>query len=403
MMPSLQYLLGTESARLGARHQVSGLNSRFAAGHLPFADYVAHQRELIAHVRYALSKVDDASALEQIVTGNAPFELKPTATTAQRARRGVLLIHGLTDSPYFMRRLGAFFQVQGFHVMAILLPGHGTQPGDLLEVSYREWAHAVAYGADQLAAVTDEIYLAGYSAGATLSIAHSLHDARVRGLFLYSPALQINADAAWARLHQAYSWLLPAGRWVNILPDVDVYKYESLPKNAAAQIYALIREVHKTLSQHALDVPVFAVASADDVTAMPSATVDFMAQVRHSYRKLVLYTTDMDCLVPGLARHHLERVYSAIPASGILSSAHTAIVLPPDDPHYGLQGEYHNCTHYHPHDMQKYAMCMTHPGQILQGEINAANLQSGILRRLMVNPHFAQMEDSMRHFIAELP
>lgn len=402
MTPSLQYLVGTDSARLGARHQVSGLNSRFAAGHLPFADYVAHQSELIAHVRYALSKVSNVGALEQIVAGNAPFELKPAAT-AQRTRRGVLLIHGLTDSPYFMRRLGAFFHAQGFHVMAILLPGHGTQPGDLLEVSHREWAHAVAYGVEQLATVTDEIYLAGYSAGATLSIAHSLRDRRVRGLFLYSPALQINARAAWARLHQTYSWLLPAARWVNILPDVDVYKYESMPKNAAAQMYALTREVHQALQQRALDIPVFAVASADDVTAMPSATVDFMARLRHPWRKLVLYTTDMDCLVPGLARHHLERVYSRIPASGILSSAHTAIVLPPDDAHYGAQGGYHNCTHYHPHDMQKYAVCMNHPGQIFQGEVNAANLQSGILRRLMVNPHFAQMEDSMYRFIAELP
>jgi len=84
-----------------------------------------------------------------------------------------------------MRHLAALFQANGFRVMAVLLPGHGTQPGDLLDTRWQEWARTIAYGTDRLAAEADEVYLAGYSAGAALSIYQSLQDKRVRGLFCF--------------------------------------------------------------------------------------------------------------------------------------------------------------------------------------------------------------------------
>ena len=137
--------------QLEARHHPSGLNSRFEGEGLPFAEYVAHTRDML---RRAHSKPDVAN-LERIIDGNAPFELKPAAGFPagrdKPYRRGVLLTHGLTDSPYFMRHLAAFFAENGFRVMAVLLPGHGTQPGDMLEIAWREWNRAVAYGANRLA------------------------------------------------------------------------------------------------------------------------------------------------------------------------------------------------------------------------------------------------------------
>jgi len=218
---------------------------------LAFADYVARNRDMLSRAHAG------AADWEKIVDGNAPFELTPNNPSPPpcrgRARegveaslpgqqkpyrRGVLLTHGLSDSPYFMRHLAAFFQENGFRVMAVLLPGHGTQPGDLLEVTWQEWARTVAYGADKLAEEVDEVYLAGYSTGATLSVYQSLRDNRVRGLFLFSPALRITRRAALANLHKLYSWLIPSAKWVDIKPDLDIYKNESFTKNAAAQTYA---------------------------------------------------------------------------------------------------------------------------------------------------------------------
>ena len=345
--------------------------------------------------------------LEKIVDGNAPFELKPppgfSAGQHKPYRRGVLLTHGLTGSPYSMRHLADFFQQNGFRVMAVLLPGHGTQPGDLLEVTWQEWAKTVAYGSYKLAEEVDEIYLAGYSIGGALSVYQSLRDYRVRGLFLFSPALRITQWAAWANLHQLYSWLIPSAKWVDIKPDLDIYKYESSTKNAASQAYALTRALDVELRQHELNIPVFIAASADDMTVKTSVILEFIACSRHPCSKLVLYTAEPEKFPQDIPAEKLELVNSVVPGQKILSSAHTAIVIAPEDTHYGATGEYSNCVHYYPDEMEKYAACLKYPEQDFQGEITEKNLKAGILRRLMYNPNFAALKVSMQRFIDHLP
>jgi esterase/lipase len=313
-----------------------------------------------------------------------------------------LLIHGLTDSPYFMRHLAAFFAQNGFCVQAILLPGHGTRPGDLLDINWREWASAVAWGAEKLAAQADEIYLGGYSAGGALGLYHSLNDARVRGLFLFSPALEISRRAARANWHKPYSWLMPRAAWVSIMPDRDPYKYESFPKNAAAQMYALTKAVGAQLAHRRPDIPVFAATSADDASVEPAAVVNFMLGLPNPRCKLVLYTAEAENAAPDFPAGRVERVISAIPEQKILSAAHTSVVLPPEDAHYGVKGDYANCLHYYPHEMEKYAACTRNSGEVWQGEISAKNLAVGTLRRLMYNPHFAALKTAMQQFISTL-
>lgn len=391
-----------DAATLAARHLPSGLNSVFNGGRESFADYVAGTRAMLVKAHTSLGTID----LEQRVDGNAPFELMPAAGfqpgRSKPYRRGVLLTHGLTDSPYLMHYLATFFQENGFRVMAILLPGHGTQPGDLLDVAWQEWVKAVVYGVDKLAEQVDEVYLAGCSTGATLSVYHSLHDQRVRGLLLFSPALKITPLAALANWHQLYSWLWPSGKWLAILPDIDAYKYESFPNNAAAQVYALTRQLRAQLRIHSLDIPIFAAASADDMTVKTSETVAFIAAARHPSSKLVLYSSDPGQFTTAIPAARLERVNSVFPEQKILSSAHTALVIPAEDGHYGAAGAYCNCVHYHARDEDKYRACMAQPEQAWLGEITRKNLRAGMLRRLTYNPNFSGLKISMRQFIESL-
>ena len=387
---------------LEERHQPSGLNTLFNGGQLPFTEYIELNRNIVTKAHSGVSEAE----LKKIVDGNSPFELKPTtgyqAGHEKPYRRGILLTHGLTDSPYFMRYLGTFFQENGFRVMAILLPGHGTQPGDLLDAHWREWAKAVAYGTDQLAAEVDEVYLVGYSVGCLLSIYQSLHDQRIRGLFLLSPALKVSPRAARAHWHKFYSWIKSAAKWVNIKPDKDIYKYESFPKNVAAQVHVLSQTVHSQLQKQDLNIPIFSATSQDDTTAIAAATIEFMAHTRHHDSRLVLYTTDTTKIPQNFPENKLELVNSVVPTQKILSSSHTGVVLPPDDPHYGIAGDYSNCVHYFPGDMEKYNVCCSKPSQVLQGEITNENLKTGTIRRLMYNPNYAALQISLKRFIDSL-
>lgn len=393
---------------LEARHHGSGLNSRFNGDQLPFADYVSMNCDMIRSIRSAANPdYLDQAILNKVIDGNAPFALEPsganTSGQEKKYRRGILLTHGLSDSPYFMRHLAAFFQANGFRVMAVLLPGHGTRPGDLLDVSWQEWARTVAYGTDQLAAEVDEVYLGGYSAGGALSLYHSLQDKRVRALFLFAPALEITRRAAYAFLHKLVSWLIPCQKWVYVKPDKDIYKYESFAKNTATEMYRLTQALSAQLKLHELNIPIFAAASVDDKTVNTSATVEFMVRQSNPSNKLILYTTETEKLAQNAPAEKIEWVNSVVPGQKILSSAHTAILISPEDEHYGIDGDYANCAHYYPENMDKYEACMRHPKEYCLGEVTDKNLDTGILRRLMYNPNFAALKISLKRFMDNLP
>ena len=59
---------------------------------------------------------------------NRSWELQPSGPP----RCGVLLVHGLTDSPYSMRHLAQIYQAEGCYALVLRMPGHGTVPTGLV-------------------------------------------------------------------------------------------------------------------------------------------------------------------------------------------------------------------------------------------------------------------------------
>lgn len=380
------------------RHKSSGLNDEFKFRGLTFDNYIRLSKNMIANARVDLK----GPTRDQIIEANAPFSLLPSDKCPRGAtkpyQRGVLLIHGLTDSPYFMRPLGKFFAENCFRVMGLLLPGHGTRPGDLLNVKWQEWAGAVNYGVGALSNEAERVYLVGFSTGGALSVYQSLNDRRVRGLFLFSPAIKVSSLAALANWHEVYSETFERAKWLDIAEDVDPYKYESFPKNAADQIHLLTVEVRRLLGSATVTVPVFVAASLDDMTVDTAATIEFFKKLPSKQKKMILYaTTPSDfASTPGI-----QVVNSQFSERKILSSAHTAIVLPATDSHYGLNGDYRNCLHYLD-NKEQFARCKG-AGEAYLGEITPDNLKKGIVRRLMFNPNFDSLEAAIKESVDTFP
>jgi alpha-beta hydrolase superfamily lysophospholipase len=219
---------------------------------------------------------------------NQTFELPSPAPSA-----GVLMLHGLSDSPYSLRALAERLNSAGAWVVGLRLPGHGTAPSGLLDVSWRDWTAAVRLAARHLVARVGSdrpLLLVGYSNGAALALELALAGRegeadvpRVDGLILLSPAIRVTPAAVLASWQAALARRigLETLAWSDVQPEFDPYKYNSFTMNAAEQIHELTRSLAERLDRLATHgrgkvelPPVLAFQSVVDATIPAAAVVD---------------------------------------------------------------------------------------------------------------------------------
>jgi len=203
--------------------------------------------------RYNKGSLSDPGTFTQ--NWNRSFEMP-----VDDPRGGVLLIHGLSDSPYSMRSLAQSFHDMNYWVVGLRLPGHGTAPSGLLDSTWEDFAAAVDIAAAhvQNKAGTDKpFFMAGFSTGAALSVEYSLgildgDDGRMPdGLILLSPAIGVTPLAVLAGW-QAKLSVLPGFEktaWESILPEFDPYRYKSFAVNAGDQIYRLTVQLNQLINR----------------------------------------------------------------------------------------------------------------------------------------------------------
>jgi alpha-beta hydrolase superfamily lysophospholipase len=186
---------------------------------------------------------------------NRSFEL-----AAERPKAGVLLLHGMSDSPYSLRNLGQQLHNAGALVLGLRIPGHGTAPSGLVEVTWQDMAAAVRLAMQHLAEQAGQntpLYIVGYSNGAALAVHYALaalEDAtlpKVERLVLFSPAIGVTSVAALAVWQARLGHLLGLEKlaWNAILPEYDPYKYGSFAVNAGDVVYRLTHQIQKRLDK----------------------------------------------------------------------------------------------------------------------------------------------------------
>jgi carboxylesterase len=116
----------------------------------------------------------------------APFELGSGDDAC-------LLLHGFTGSPWDVRPLGEQLAARGLYVRAIRLPGHGSTPLAMAQVSHRDWEQAAEEALLSLHNFR-HVFVAGLSVGALLAVVLAArHQDRVHGLGLMAPPLRFRS------------------------------------------------------------------------------------------------------------------------------------------------------------------------------------------------------------------
>ena len=351
----------------------------------------------------------------------SPFELTHNEANAdssgpkQLNSKAVLLIHGLTDSPFMLHDLSAHLFNLGYDIRTLLIPGHGTAPSDLLDIEYQSWRDAATFAINSTLADYSEVYLGGFSTGGALildNIVNRKHQAndelsKINGIMLWAPATKANSSFAWMA---EYVDMLPGMDWMSEESDTDFAKYESFSFNAAAQVYMLMEHIQAISPQSSVpDIPLFMTLPQDDSTIDSETTIDLLS-VWHSHDNRTTNSAKKDTLVylgdkipsklKASIRSIVPKCTDSLYCDRVLQASHTGVTNSPDNQHYGFNGYNKNCDHYLAIP-SKFKQCKQSDEAML-GETTEINIATQhLIQRLMFNPYFDMMTQELDAFISK--
>ncbi|CAJ0991106.1 hypothetical protein NVIRENTERO_00195 [Sodalis praecaptivus] len=424
-----------------------------------FAEYLAKEdalfRAMKANVTDKITP-EEATPLNRYYAGslvypgkfardwNRSYVLMP----AGQPRGAVVVLHGLTDTPYSLKSIAEDYQQQGFVAVAPRLPVHGTVPTALTSVDWEDWLAATRLAvreATRLAGPTMPLHLVGFSNGGALAMKYSLDsldDNRLRKpqqIILLSPMIGVTAFARFAGLAGRPS-IFPAfakAAWLGIVPEFNPFKYNSFPVKAARQSYlltqALQRQIIQDARSHKLDElpPVLTFQSVMDSTVSSRAVVQSLYNHKDNGSELVIFDinqavsfrplfrrsswTVAATLLPARPRRYttsvitnasesaLDTVARITPAGQekeiieplniryppeMYSLSHVALPFPVSDSLYGSQ----------PADEKQYGISF---GTLsMRGESSALIVGLESLMRATSNPFFPYLLERINHNIA---
>ncbi|ETX09935.1 carboxylesterase [Marinomonas ushuaiensis DSM 15871] len=313
-----------------------------------FPHYMARAEKYLYEKKLWINEVNKNRELNAVM----PFELLPDADVCKEGKRvGVLLSHGLSDSPFSMRDPARALQAACYHVRVILLPGHGTRMEDLLSVSRDDWRDSFRNAADQFSKEVDVLYVGGFSTGGTLAAEYAWNNASaVAGAILFSPSFKINSGIDWLS-----PWLALVKDWLDFYVSDDFAKYASIPVPAIAEVYKLSKEVRGLILDDPKKLPVYIAMSQDDQTVDSSVTEEvFDGGMIGSNSRMTVYSKEQE----SGSRERVKVYNTDWPQFRILGLSHMSVHGSPANPYYGEAGEYRICA-WHLADEPLYQTCFT--------------------------------------------
>jgi alpha-beta hydrolase superfamily lysophospholipase len=159
-----------------------------------------------------------------------------------------------------MRAIAAQLQADGYYSLALRVPGHGTVPAGLVNITGDDWNAAVRMGVRHVRSRIGPdrpLVLVGYSNGGALVTRYTL-DAlddssltRPSRLILISPMIGVNRLARLASFISALGPIpyFEKARWLDVFPEYNPFKYNSFPANAGRQTFEVTRDLQRLITR----------------------------------------------------------------------------------------------------------------------------------------------------------
>ena len=305
-------------------------------GQTTFAAYAEDARHWVAAHRPFLT-ADRAFEL----SANLPKEYRP----AKPDGRGVLLVHGLGDSPWTFSDLAQSLADRGLLVRTVLLPGCGTRPHDMMAATADDWRRVVDEQATILSGEVSQMWLGGYSTGGNLVIDWAAkHPDKTAGLLLFSPAVEVRPALAWAAgaASKVIDWLVKPESRPN--GGRNPFQYFVVPVKGFAAFYSTMTAADDALSRFEKTPytgrSAVMLAAHDGLVKTEALLTRFDRAFSNPATRILWYGNAK--AANGLS----ERVTvlpETVPEMQVTSFSHMSLTYRPDNPFYGLGGAERLC------------------------------------------------------------
>jgi carboxylesterase len=210
---------------------------------------------------------------------------------------GILLLHGFTGSAGHMRPIGEELNRQGYTVLAIQLPGHGTRLNDMQNVGWQDWLQSAKEGILTLKKRCEKVSAAGLSMGGVLTLLLA-QQTRINAAIVMSTPMALKNRLAY--LAPVASRFTPVTYWRGdeerdkLLDQRYDYGYPGFPTARIGDLLHLIRLARRNL--FAVTCPTLVVQSRADETIQPNSADIILKNIR-SEKKAVLWLDDVPHVV----------------------------------------------------------------------------------------------------------
>lgn len=238
----------------------------------------------------------------------------------------VILIHGLFESPYFLRRVGERLRAQHYNTLSILLPGQWEKNAvSTHKISFSHWLDELDQAMLIASCLGPSVVFAGHSLGGAIALAGALkYPDYTAGLLLWAPALKLKPLPTVGGLIGAMTGM-SGNLFLGKRPDMDeVPYYSGTQANEVRRLgkYIIARYAIKSPSKEkshprkilyeTIKAPTFLVLPMNDPAIQPNATLS-MYNSLGGEKKMILYARDSDVWHGNVAKSVLD-AYKVAPS-----------------------------------------------------------------------------------------
>ncbi len=308
-------------------------------GQTSFAQYAADAKAWIGANRSFVLDTDEGRKME--LEANLPKEYRPEHSDG----RGILLVHGLGDSPWSFSDIAQSLAANGILVRTVLLPGCGTQPADMMPATADDWRRVVQEQADILSREVDEMWLGGYSTGCNLVLDYAdANPGRTKGFVLFSPAVEVRPPFAWAAsfVSNFRDWLVTPESRPN--GGRNPFQYFVVPMKGFVAFHdTMVRadDVLERLEKKPWSGPAAVMLAEHDGLV---ETEDLLARFDRAFPnpRTRIFWYGEERFARGLSAH-VRILPEVVPEKRIASFSHMSMTYRPDNPMYGESGAERLC------------------------------------------------------------